>query len=90
VSFADGTTVVLVDTPGFDDTYLSDFDILENVAKWLKNVYVSILTSQMTLNDIRFFFFSFFSFAADELANWIFREYSIYIVSLITEWETHR
>ncbi|KAF7761726.1 hypothetical protein Agabi119p4_9718 [Agaricus bisporus var. burnettii] len=38
MSFDDGTNVVLVDTPGFDDTCLSDFDILQTVAKWLKNV----------------------------------------------------
>ena len=27
--------VVFVDTPGFDDTYVDDLDILELVADWL-------------------------------------------------------
>lgn len=40
VTFLDGTQVVLVDTPGFDDTYLSDLEVLQIVAKWFKNMYV--------------------------------------------------
>ena len=28
--------IVFVDTPGFDDTNISDFDILQVVADWLK------------------------------------------------------
>ncbi|KAF9442135.1 hypothetical protein P691DRAFT_626957, partial [Macrolepiota fuliginosa MF-IS2] len=36
VTFMDGIRVVLVDTPGFDDTYCSDLDILELVSRWLK------------------------------------------------------
>ncbi|KAF8159709.1 hypothetical protein B0H34DRAFT_858458 [Crassisporium funariophilum] len=31
--------VVLVDTPGFDDTNLSDLDILKLIATWLKRTY---------------------------------------------------
>ncbi|KAG8220498.1 P-loop containing nucleoside triphosphate hydrolase protein [Butyriboletus roseoflavus] len=31
--------VVLVDTPGFDDTHLSDTQILRILANWLKNTY---------------------------------------------------
>jgi hypothetical protein len=31
----DGRHVVLVDTPGFDDTFKSDIDILEIIATWL-------------------------------------------------------
>ncbi|KAG6374164.1 P-loop containing nucleoside triphosphate hydrolase protein [Boletus reticuloceps] len=31
--------VVLVDTPGFDDTYLSDAEILKIIAHWLKETY---------------------------------------------------
>jgi hypothetical protein len=30
----------LVDTPGFDDTYRSDADVLRDVANWLNNAYV--------------------------------------------------
>ena len=30
------TTLVLVDTPGFDDTNMSDFDILQTIATWLE------------------------------------------------------
>ncbi|KAF9445464.1 hypothetical protein P691DRAFT_642031, partial [Macrolepiota fuliginosa MF-IS2] len=36
VTFMDEIRVVLVDTPGFDDTYRSDLDILELVSRWLK------------------------------------------------------
>jgi hypothetical protein len=32
--------VVLVDTPGFDDTYLSDYDILKLVSDWLRETCV--------------------------------------------------
>ena len=32
--------LVFVDTPGFDDTYKSDGDILEMVADWLKSTCV--------------------------------------------------
>jgi len=34
------TRVVLVDTPGFDDTHKPDYEIFGMVAKWLKNVSV--------------------------------------------------
>ena len=32
--------MVLVDTPGFDNTHKSDVDILKMVADWLKSTYV--------------------------------------------------
>ncbi|KAG6332874.1 hypothetical protein ID866_6209 [Astraeus odoratus] len=32
--------IVLVDTPGFDDTYLSDTQILKMIADWLKESYM--------------------------------------------------
>jgi len=35
----DGTKLWLVDTPGFDDTYRSDTDILREVAGWLAEAY---------------------------------------------------
>ena len=31
-----GKNIILVDTPGFDDTHKSDYEILELIAKWLK------------------------------------------------------
>ncbi|KAL4065613.1 P-loop containing nucleoside triphosphate hydrolase protein [Scleroderma yunnanense] len=31
--------IVLVDTPGFDDTFVSDTQILRNIAEWLKTTY---------------------------------------------------
>lgn len=31
-----GENIILVDTPGFDDTHKSDYEILELIAKWLK------------------------------------------------------
>ncbi|KAF9444015.1 hypothetical protein P691DRAFT_737086 [Macrolepiota fuliginosa MF-IS2] len=44
VTFSDGVSVVLVDTPGFDDTHLSDLDILKIVAKWLEDIRRRSLT----------------------------------------------
>ncbi|KDR80545.1 hypothetical protein GALMADRAFT_115308 [Galerina marginata CBS 339.88] len=35
----EGRRLVLVDTPGFDDTYKEDVDILKSIAKWLENSY---------------------------------------------------
>ena len=35
-----GRRIVLVDSPGFDDTYLSDLDILKLIANWLKQTWV--------------------------------------------------
>jgi GTPase SAR1 family protein len=35
----DGTKLFLVDTPGFDDTYRSDTDILKEIADWLSSAY---------------------------------------------------
>jgi hypothetical protein len=35
----DGTKLFLVDTPGFDDTYKSDTDILKEIADWLSTAY---------------------------------------------------
>jgi GTPase Era involved in 16S rRNA processing len=32
--------VVFVDTPGFDDTYRSDTDVLNTIAKWLLKLCV--------------------------------------------------
>lgn len=34
-----GVRFCLVDTPGFDDTHVSDVEILEKVSKWLINTY---------------------------------------------------
>lgn len=63
MSFDHGTNVVLVDTPGFDDTYLSDFDILQTVAKWLKNVYASSnFLKRTNLNSQPYLFFLFIHF----------------------------
>ncbi|KAL4066504.1 P-loop containing nucleoside triphosphate hydrolase protein, partial [Scleroderma citrinum] len=31
--------IVFVDTPGFDDTFVSDTQILRNIAEWLKSTY---------------------------------------------------
>lgn len=33
--------IVLVDTPGFDDTYKSDYEILQMISEWIKQVWVS-------------------------------------------------
>ncbi len=37
-----GRNVVLVDTPGFDDTVRTDTDILSAIANWLSTTYVGI------------------------------------------------
>ncbi|KIK13257.1 hypothetical protein PISMIDRAFT_688882 [Pisolithus microcarpus 441] len=39
VDLADGKRYVFVDTPGFDDTYRSDRDILRTIAEWLEKKY---------------------------------------------------
>lgn len=31
--------IILVDTPGFDDTFVTDTQILRNIANWLQNTY---------------------------------------------------
>jgi len=41
--------IVLIDTPGFDDTYKTDFAILSKIATWLENSYV--VTSKYTKPD---------------------------------------
>jgi hypothetical protein len=35
-----GRKVIIVDTPGFDDTYRFDFDVLKDLAKWLAKTLV--------------------------------------------------
>ena len=32
--------IMLVDTPGFDDTYVDDVEILKHIADWLAQSYV--------------------------------------------------
>ena len=32
--------IILVDTPGFDDTYIDDVEILKGIADWLAQSYV--------------------------------------------------
>ena len=32
--------IILVDTPGFDDTYVNDVEILKSIANWLAQSYV--------------------------------------------------
>lgn len=39
-----GKTIHLIDTPGFDDTYKSDREVLEGVATWLGNAYEHNIT----------------------------------------------
>ncbi|KAF4534690.1 uncharacterized protein LTHEOB_12878 [Lasiodiplodia theobromae] len=50
----DGETVRLIDTPGFDDTYRSDTDILELLANWLQTNYFKgvMLTGVILLQPI--------------------------------------
>ncbi|KAG8957104.1 hypothetical protein FRC03_010551 [Tulasnella sp. 419] len=34
-----GHRITLIDTPGFDDTYISDTDILQTIAQWLEHAH---------------------------------------------------
>ncbi|KAH9483484.1 hypothetical protein JR316_0002952 [Psilocybe cubensis] len=47
-------SVVLVDTPGFDDTYRDDFEILQKIADWLKESYNDqhVIAGVIYLHDI--------------------------------------
>lgn len=54
----DGTKIYLVDTPGFDDTYRSDSEILREVALWLnkahmENVKLSGIIFLQRISDFR-------------------------------------
>lgn len=41
----DGQSIVLFDTPGFDDTTISDADTLKRIAEFLESMYVAKLSS---------------------------------------------
>lgn len=45
----DGQSVVLVDTPGFDDTTISDTDILRKIAVYLSTTSARFFTSSLDL-----------------------------------------
>ncbi|KAF8147716.1 P-loop containing nucleoside triphosphate hydrolase protein [Crassisporium funariophilum] len=49
-----GYRVIIVDTPGFDDTYEGDAEILRRIADWLKNSYRQemVLGGVIYLHDI--------------------------------------
>jgi len=36
-----GSSLVCIDTPGFDDTHLSDMEILEMISEWLVYMYAN-------------------------------------------------
>jgi len=38
-----GSSLVCIDTPGFDDTHLSDMEILEMISDWLVCMYATLL-----------------------------------------------
>lgn len=44
VPLTDEADIVLLDTPGFDDTKLSYFFIIEYVSNWLEKAYVGDIT----------------------------------------------
>ena len=44
IAFGD---LVFVDTPGYDNTYKSDTDILKMVADWLKSTYVFVAVDNL-------------------------------------------
>ncbi|KAG6912003.1 hypothetical protein DXG01_000251 [Tephrocybe rancida] len=46
-----GRNIIFVDTPGFDDTEKTDFQILEKIAAWMKETY----QEQVTLTGLLFF-----------------------------------
>jgi len=41
----DGRRVILIDTPGFDDTHVSDAEILEKIAAFLAITWVLLFTA---------------------------------------------
>ncbi|RXW11776.1 hypothetical protein EST38_g14079 [Candolleomyces aberdarensis] len=49
-----GHRIVIVDTPGFDDTYAGDFEILQRIAQWLEESYrkKTVLGGVIYLHDI--------------------------------------
>ncbi|KAJ2931922.1 hypothetical protein H1R20_g5180, partial [Candolleomyces eurysporus] len=49
-----GHRIVIVDTPGFDDTYAGDFEILQRIARWLEESYrkKTVLGGVIYLHDI--------------------------------------
>jgi hypothetical protein len=40
----EGRRVIIVDTPGFKNTYMNDEEILLRITGWLKSSYVAILS----------------------------------------------
>lgn len=52
----EGRSVVLVDTPGFDDTLESDMVILARIAAYLEkmSVYIYIYTNHLKIYDITY------------------------------------
>ncbi|KAG6856638.1 hypothetical protein H0H87_002228 [Tephrocybe sp. NHM501043] len=46
-----GRNIVFVDTPGFDDTEKTDFQVLEQIADWLKETYSLTLDEPAQLTD---------------------------------------
>ena len=49
IAFGD---LVLVDTPGFDDTHKKDVDIIKMVADWLKSTHVFVVNPQHYCLDV--------------------------------------
>lgn len=43
-----GQKVIIVDTPGFDDSNRTDFEILEELAQWLENTYILCIRLKLT------------------------------------------
>jgi GTPase Era involved in 16S rRNA processing len=44
-SIENSDRLVLVDTPGFDDTNLSDYEILTLIGEWLSTTYIPFFES---------------------------------------------
>ena len=49
----EGHRVIIVDTPGFDDTFMDEVEILRRIAVWLASSYVAIFvrTGDITVTD---------------------------------------
>ncbi|KAK4553240.1 hypothetical protein LTR86_009770 [Recurvomyces mirabilis] len=59
VTLPNGTNIFLLDTPGFDDTYKSDTDVLREIAAWLQDAHAhKVLLSGLVylhrIQDVRF------------------------------------
>lgn len=86
----EGCRVIMVDTPGFDDTYEGDIDILRRIAVWLEKSYrdpMVVLAGVIYLHDISHDRFSTTARKNLEIFNYLCRNAALSRVILgTTKW----